>query len=65
MKWEYFTVAFVASGFWLGGKLDGNAFNAKLNEMGQQGWELMSVFDTNTSSGQTRDVFAVFKRPTT
>ncbi|HKB02455.1 MAG TPA: DUF4177 domain-containing protein [Gemmataceae bacterium] len=63
MKWEYLTVKFAASGFFLGGKLDGDTFNAKLNELGQEGWELVSVFDTNMSRGQTRDVVAVLKRP--
>jgi Domain of unknown function (DUF4177) len=63
LKWEYMTVMFAATGFWLGGKLDGNAFNDELNKLGEQGWELVSVFDTNTSNGQTRDVFAVLKRP--
>jgi hypothetical protein len=63
MKWEYMTVMFTATGFWLGGKLDGDGFNAKLNELGQQGWELVSVFDTNMLHGQTRDVVAIFKRP--
>jgi len=62
MKWEYLTVMFKATGFWLGGKLDGDAFNAKINELGEQGWELVSVFDTNMSRGETRDVVAVFKR---
>jgi hypothetical protein len=62
MKWEYISVAFVASGFWAGGKLDGDAFNGELNKLGREGWELVSIFDTNTASGETRDVFAVFKR---
>jgi hypothetical protein len=44
-------------------KLDGEAFNNKLNELGGQGWELVSVFDTNMGHGTTRDVVAVFKRP--
>jgi Domain of unknown function (DUF4177) len=63
MKWEYMTVMFMATGFWLGGKLDGEAFNKKLNELGAEGWELVSVFDTNMLHGQTRDVVAIFKRP--
>jgi Domain of unknown function (DUF4177) len=63
MKWEYITVLFTATGFWLGGKLDGEAFNSKLNELGADGWELVSVFDTNMLQGQTRDVIAVLKRP--
>jgi hypothetical protein len=64
MKWEYMTVMFMAKGFWLGGKLDGNAFNEELNKLGEQGWELVSVFDTNMAQGQTRDVIAVLKRQT-
>jgi hypothetical protein len=63
MKWEYMTVMFRTAGFWRGGGvLDGDAFNAKLNELGQQRWELVSVFDTNKHDGETRDVVAVFKR---
>jgi hypothetical protein len=63
MKWEYMTVLFKATGFWLGGKLDGEAFNSKLNELGADGWELVSVFDTNMLQRETRDVIAVLKRP--
>ena len=62
MKWEYLSVAFVTSGFWVGGKLDGDAFNSELNKLGREGWDLVSIFDTSAASGQTRDVFAVFKR---
>jgi hypothetical protein len=64
MHWEYLTVAFAATGFWVGGKLDGDAFNGKLNELGRQGWELVSVFDTNQGGGSTREVFAILKRQT-
>jgi hypothetical protein len=62
MRWEYLTVMFAATGFWLGGKLDGKAFNDELNKLGQEGWELVSVFDTNMEPGKTRDVIAVLKR---
>ena len=63
MKWEYVTVMFEASGWFLGGKLDGGKFNERLNGLGQEGWELVSVFDTNMNQGGTRDVVAVLKRP--
>lgn len=63
MKWEYTTVIFAAKGMWLGGKIDGQAFTDKLNELGDQGWELTSTFDTSMLEGKTRDVIAVFKRP--
>ena len=63
MKWEYRTVMFEASTWFLGGKLDGKKFNDRLNGLGEEGWELVSVFDTNYSTGGTRDVVAVLKRP--
>jgi hypothetical protein len=60
--WEYKTIRLAATG-WVGGNLDFTAFEALLNDLGQQGWELVSTFDTNTSTGSTKDVVAVFKRP--
>ncbi len=63
MKWEYMTLVFAATGFFYGGKLDGEKLTDRLNELGQEGWELVSVFDTNMLHGQTRDVFAILKRP--
>ena len=63
MKWEYITVMFAATDWWLGGKLDGEKFNERLNRLGGEGWELVSVFDTNYTQGATRDVVAVLKRP--
>ncbi len=63
MKWEYTTVTFEAKGWFLGGILDEKQFNQRLNQMGQEGWELVSVFDTNMHEGVTRYVVAVFKRP--
>jgi len=63
MKWEYLTAKFEATGWFLGGILDAQKFTDHLNQLGQQGWELVSVFDTNMGSGQTREVVAVLKRP--
>jgi len=53
---------FAASGCFAGGDLDAEAFNGRLNELGMEGWELVSVFDTNMLHGRTRDIVAVFKR---
>lgn len=53
---------FEATGWFLGGKLDGQRFNDRLNELGEEGWELVTVFDTNFTQGGTRDVVAVLKR---
>ncbi len=63
MQWEYMTLVFAATGFILGGKLDGKKLNDRLNELGEEGWELVSVFDTNMLEGKTRDVYAILKRP--
>lgn len=62
MKWEYGTVKVAATGF-VGGKLDEDAFTAHLNDLGDEGWELVAVLGTNQGGGTTRDVVAVFKRP--
>lgn len=63
MKWEYTTVMFEASGWFVGGALDGEKFNNRLNQLGEEGWELVSVFDTNAQGGRSRDIVAVLKRP--
>ncbi len=62
MKWEYMTLMLPASGLILGGKIDGQKFTDRLNQLGSEGWELVSVFDTNMLEGKTRDVIAVLKR---
>lgn len=62
MSWEYNTVVFESRWF-SGGALDGEKFQAKLDELGRAGWELVSVFDTNRHEGVTGQVIAVFKRP--
>lgn len=61
MHWQYTTISMEAYG-WMGGKIDGDQLTNRLNELGAQGWELVSIFDTNMSEGRTRDVFAVLKR---
>ncbi len=63
MKWEYMTIMLPASGWFLGGKIDGQKFTERLNQLGSERWELVSVFNTNMLEGQTRDVIAVLKRP--
>ena len=60
-QWEYTTIKMDTEGF-LGGLLDIQAFEAALNELGGQGWELVGAFDTNQSHGASREVIAIFKR---
>ena len=61
MKWEYKTLKLGASGFW-GGKVDENEMEQYMNQLGQQGWELVTAVDTNKAYGETRDIFVIFKR---
>src|SRR5262245_21662681 len=56
MKWEYTTVMFATTDWWRGGKLDGEKFNEHLKTLGEEEWELVSVFDTNETQGASRDV---------
>ena len=62
MKWEYKTIKLATTGF-AGGKLDETRLEHFMNELGAQGWELVSAFDTNQLRGETRDVVVIFKRP--
>lgn len=63
MRWEYQTLMFNAGGLFFGGKIDGAQLNDRLNALGEEGWELVSVFDTAMAEGRTRSVVAVLKRP--
>jgi Domain of unknown function (DUF4177) len=63
IRWEYKTLKTEAGG-WLGGMVDTQSLECLLNTLGRDGWELVSVFDTNMLvQGATREVVAVFKRP--
>ena len=62
MRWEYKTIKLATTGF-LGGKFDAEQLDLYMNELGSQGWELVTGFDTNKSYGETRDVVVIFKRP--
>ncbi len=63
MKWEYRTVKFESKGM-LGGHVNEAKIDASLNDLGGQGWELVSAFDTNSfAQGATRWLVFLFKRP--
>ncbi|WP_438432644.1 DUF4177 domain-containing protein [Gorillibacterium sp. sgz500922] len=60
-RWEYKSIHLKTGGV-MGGLLDKDEFEERLNALGHEGWELVSVFDTNQGYGATRQVVAVFKR---
>jgi hypothetical protein len=61
-KWEYRTFKMDTEGF-LGGILDTEAFDSALNELGSDGWELVTAFTTSRGNGASREAVAIFKRP--
>jgi hypothetical protein len=60
-KWQYKTIKVFAKGF-LGGSIDNNALEEELNDLGREGWELVTMVDTDFSGGGSREVIAAFKR---
>ena len=68
MGWEYQTLQFDFDGeafISQGGLFNSQKFNHELNRLGWEGWELVSVLDTNQMQGGTKYVVAVLKRPLT
>ena len=61
-NWEYKTVKIETTG-WMGGKLDEQTLDDMFNDLGGQGWELASAFDTNMAEGASRFMVFTFKRP--
>ena len=64
MKWEYKTIKVDTKGF-VGGKFDEANLDQVLNALGENGWELVSAFDTNAEGGASRHVIGILKRPKT
>lgn len=64
-QWEYKTLKVSASHGFLGGKTDPREINEELNNLGAQGWELVTSFVTHMGYGSSRDVILIFKRKIT
>lgn len=60
-KFEYKTLFIDAKGVF-GGKVDPYTFQNELNELGSQGWELVSTVAAAQSYGSTRWIISTFKR---
>lgn len=61
-RWEYRTLKIDATGFW-GGKVDERELDRALNEAGNQGWELVTAFDTTRWYEKAQHLLFTFKRP--
>lgn len=56
--WEYKIINIRSENY----RLDPNAVS-QLNELGQQGWELVGLTSVNFKTGATDNIAMVFKRP--
>ena len=63
LKWEHMVLDVGVSGFWRGPNLDGDALATKLNELGSEGWEAVSLTSMAFTEGRTKDLIIVLKRP--
>lgn len=61
-KWEYQTIKVPFTGGWEAPSLTPGDFDALLNRLGGEGWELVSVFTTQQENGRSGEAMAVFKR---
>ena len=62
-RWQYRTLKVDAEGCFRGGGVDAEDLDARLNELGAEGWEAVSAFDTNQVKGATRFIVVLLKRP--
>ena len=63
-KFEYKTIKFDLRGglFSGGGKVDTENVQNQLNELGNEGWELINTIDTAHFKGASRDLVMILKR---
>ncbi len=64
MKWEYQTVKLNVRGTW-GVKFDVDEVQNFTNDLGAEGWELVSAFSVNEGRGDSKEIIFIFKRPFT
>ena len=60
-RYEYKVVAYDTKGLF-GGKIDSGEFESQLNQLGNEGWEMVSCTSSNQSYGSSRSIVCVFKR---
>ena len=62
IKFEYKVLDVPAKGFWFGGKVDHQELSDKLNSLGKQGWEVVSMSNTNMYNNASRSLIIILKR---
>lgn len=60
-KFEYKVVVYDTKGFW-GGKVEVLQIENQLNQLGNEGWEMVSSTSTNQSYGASKSIVCMFKR---
>lgn len=61
-RWEYRVVKLGIGGF-TGPKVDTPKLERALDELGGDGWELVSTLDTNIAQGSSDELVLFLKRP--
>ncbi len=60
-KYEYKILKTKPEGFWKN-QVESEKLEGEINNMGSEGWELVSVMDTNMGHGHTNEILLFFKR---
>jgi hypothetical protein len=64
MAWAYKTIKLALEGTFLRGTLvDHDKINTELNQLGADGWELVSAGSISEGSGVSTQLVVIFKRP--
>ena len=61
-RWEYATFKIDVGGMFAQGNVSTDFLNEHLNRYGEQCWELISAFDTNSGHGGSRYIVVIMKR---
>ena len=61
-QFEYQIITVASSGWFSSGDVDYALLQRRMNELGREGWELVSVEDTNRHDGGTKDLVLFMKR---
>ena len=62
-RWQYYVHTINTAGFFTAGGVNTQEMQDILNSCGNDGWELVSAFDTNSRGGGTWLIVLTFKRP--